>query len=157
MYTICASLPLLALLLQFFLRTHHLSVFPGAPLPSFLSSLTPTLPYIGLTLAFLVKVPIWGTHLWLPKAHVEAPVRGSIILAGILLKLGGYGLIKIFYLSLSLQTSIPFLFSSVSLWGATAIGFLCLRQTDIKRLIAYSSVIHIAIIIAGIFRGSWLG
>lgn len=89
-------------------------------------------------------------HLWLPKAHVEAPVSGSIILAGILLKLGSYGLFRVyanFYYSTVFLS--PFIVS-LRLWGACIAGLLCIRQTDIKALIAYSSISHIGLATAGI-------
>ena len=100
---------------------------------------------IILTLGLLVKIPMYGTHLWLPIAHVEAPVFGSIILAGILLKLGGYGLYK--FIPFIRPTSYQLLIIRISLMGFSAVNILCLQITDIKIVIAYSSVSHIALVI----------
>lgn len=106
--------------------------------------------YFTIIFAFLVKIPIFLVHLWLPKAHVEAPVSGSIILAGILLKLGGYGLVRIFPFILLIGIKFNFVFISVSLVGGFLISLVCLRQIDIKALIAYSSVAHIGIVLGGL-------
>jgi len=101
--------------------------------------------------AFLVKLPIYFFHLWLPKAHVEAPVAGSMLLAGVLLKLGSYGILRVLPLISLLFNQIIFLFIiSVALIGSIYIRFSCLRQTDIKALIAYSSIRHIGILLGGL-------
>lgn len=108
--------------------------------------------WVSLTLriAFLVKFPIYFVHFWLPKAHVEAPVAGSIILAGVLLKLGGYGLYRLNFL---LAPGIfNYSISILRLVGASILGLMCCRLRDIKVIIAYSSVVHIAIIIASLIR-----
>jgi NADH-ubiquinone oxidoreductase chain 4 len=100
---------------------------------------------------------MWGVHLWLPKAHVEAPVSGSMILAGILLKLGGYGLIKVFSLCLQSWCEVFSFLMSINLWGAVVVALVCLVSVDMKSLIAYSSIIHMGVMVVGIFSGSVLG
>jgi NADH-ubiquinone oxidoreductase chain 4 len=106
--------------------------------------------YFTIIFAFLVKIPMFLVHLWLPKAHVEAPVSGSMILAGVLLKLGGYGLIRVFPFLLLMGLNYNFIFVSISLVGGFLIRLVCLRQIDIKALIAYSSVAHIGIVLRGL-------
>jgi NADH-ubiquinone oxidoreductase chain 4 len=106
--------------------------------------------YFRITLAFLVKSPIFLVHLWLPKAHVEAPVSGSIILAGVLLKLGGYGLIRILKSVIILNLKLNYLWISIRLIGGFIVRLICLRQRDLKILVAYSSVAHISLAIVGI-------
>nr|WJW73783.1 NADH dehydrogenase subunit 4 [Platypeza sp.] len=113
--------------------------------------------YLGLIFAFLVKMPMFMVHLWLPKAHVEAPVSGSMILAGVLLKLGGYGLLRVFSILQLTGLKYNYVWISLSLVGGFLISLVCLRQTDLKALIAYSSVAHMGIVLSGLMTMTYWG
>ncbi len=146
-YTLTASLPLLFILI---INWGNFTKFNFLEIYSVLNLLNrgiKELYLIFFTLAFLTKLPIFILHLWLPLAHVEAPVGGSILLAALLLKLGGYGLFilsplfhKVSYWSIIIY--------NFSLLGGAYMGLLCFTQKDIKVLIAYSSVRHISFVVA---------
>lgn len=151
-YTITASLPLLLNILITPIQSQEFSIIS--------THLSPSINFwwsISLFIAFLAKAPIFFLHLWLPKAHVEAPVAGSMILAGILLKLGTFGIIRLALTIPNLINSIKPLILAVSLGGAAITSLICSRQQDIKSLIAYSSVAHIGLGIAGILSNSAWG
>ncbi|YP_009630497.1 NADH dehydrogenase subunit 4 (mitochondrion) [Etheostoma spectabile] len=150
-YTLAGSLPLLVALLILQNNTGTLSLLTLQFSDPFqLTSLADKLWWAGCLLAFLVKMPLYGVHLWLPKAHVEAPVAGSMILAAVLLKLGGYGMMRVVAMLEPLTKDLSYPFIIFALWGVIMTGSICLRQTDLKSLIAYSSVSHMGLVVGGI-------
>nr|WCL38762.1 NADH dehydrogenase subunit 4 [Lates calcarifer] len=150
-YTLMASLPLLVALLMLQYHTGSLSILTAQyPHPIHYMSYSNKLWWAGCMLAFLVKLPLYGVHLWLPKAHVEAPVAGSMILAAVLLKLGGYGMMRMMAVLGPLTKELSYPFIIFALWGLIMTGSTCLRQADLKSMIAYSSVAHMGLVVAGI-------
>ncbi|MEJ2593418.1 MAG: NADH-quinone oxidoreductase subunit M [Candidatus Thiodiazotropha sp.] len=111
-----------------------------------------TLIFIAFLMAFAVKVPMWPVHTWLPDAHVEAPTGGSVILAAIMLKIGGYGFLR-FSLPITPDAShsLDWLIIAMSLIAVVYIGFVALIQQDMKKLIAYSSIAHMGFVTLGFF------
>nr|WNH19523.1 NADH dehydrogenase subunit 4 [Exocoetus monocirrhus] len=150
-YTLAGSLPLLVALLLLqnstgslsLLTLQHATISP-------LSTYADKIWWAGCLIAFLVKMPLYGAHLWLPKAHVEAPIAGSMVLAAVLLKLGGYGMMRMMTSLEPLTKELSYPFIILALWGVLMTGSICLRQTDLKSLIAYSSVSHMGLVAAGI-------
>lgn len=111
-----------------------------------------TLIFLAFLAAFAVKVPMWPVHTWLPDAHVEAPTGGSVILAAIMLKMGGYGFLR-FSLPITPDAShaLDWLLIGLSLVAVVYVGFVALAQNDMKKLIAYSSIAHMGFVTLGFF------
>nr|YP_009172252.1 NADH dehydrogenase subunit 4 [Taractes rubescens]ALF63142.1 NADH dehydrogenase subunit 4 [Taractes rubescens] len=150
-YTLAGSLPLLVALLLLQNNAGTLSLLTlQYSTPFHLESFADKLWWAGCLLAFLVKMPLYGVHLWLPKAHVEAPIAGSMILAAVLLKLGGYGMMRMMVMLEPLTKELSYPFIIFALWGVIMTSSICLRQTDLKSLIAYSSVSHMGLVAGGI-------
>lgn len=150
LYTFFGSALLLVVLL--YLRIHSDSFYILDYYKLHFSLPVQILIFLGFLLAFAIKVPMWPLHTWLPDAHTEAPVGGSVVLAALMLKLGGYGFLR-FNLPIvpDASRSLDWLMISLSLIAIVYIGLIAIAQTDMKKLIAYSSVAHMGFVTLGSF------
>jgi NADH-quinone oxidoreductase subunit M len=151
LYTLAGSLLMLVALLYLYGRSGgSFAVLDWHALP--LSLTAQQWLFFGFLLAFAVKVPMWPVHTWLPDAHVEAPTGGSAVLAAIMLKLGAYGFVR-FTLPILPDASreLAWLMIALSLIAVVYIGLVALVQTDLKKLIAYSSISHMGFVTLGFF------
>ena len=156
LYTLLGSVLMLAAIL-FMIGSAHTSSIPELMTYHF-SPAVQTWLWLAFFASFAVKMPMWPVHTWLPDAHVEAPTAGSVILAGILLKLGGYGFMR-FSLPMFPDASHHFapLVFGLSVVAIVYTSLVAFRQVDIKKLIAYSSVAHMGFVTMGIFSGTVTG
>ena len=150
LYTFLGSVFMLVALLFLYSRAGSFNIQDLQQLP--LSLFAQKLIFVAFLLAFAVKVPMWPVHTWLPDAHVEAPTGGSVILAAIMLKMGGYGFLR-FSLPIAPDASHAFdsFIIALSLIAIVYIGFVALVQQDMKKLIAYSSISHMGFTTLGFF------
>lgn len=150
LYTFLGSVFMLVALLYLYAQAGSFSILAMHEVP--LGSTAQIMIFIAFLLAFAVKVPMWPVHTWLPDAHVEAPTGGSVILAAILLKMGGYGFLR-FSLPIAPDASntLDGLMIGLSLIAIIYIGFVALVQEDMKKLIAYSSISHMGFVTLGFF------
>jgi NADH-quinone oxidoreductase subunit M len=150
LYTFLGSVLMLVAFIYLYGQTGSFDLFKFMNVP--LSLLAQQLIFIAFLFAFAVKVPMWPVHTWLPDAHVEAPTGGSVILAAIMLKMGGYGFVR---LSLPIVPDGSAYFANfviaLSLIAVVYIGFVALMQKDMKKLIAYSSIAHMGFVTLGFF------
>ncbi len=152
LYTFIGSLLMLVALIYLYLKSgsYELAVFQRMPL----TLNEQVLIFLAFFAAFAVKVPMFPVHTWLPDAHVEAPTGGSVVLAAIMLKMGGYGFLR-FSLPIAPDASrqLDWLIIALSLIAVVYIGFVALAQRDMKKLIAYSSIAHMGFVTLGMFIG----
>jgi len=150
LYTFLGSVFMLVAFLYLYSRAGSFNILELQQLP--LSLAAQILIFIAFFLAFAVKIPMWPVHTWLPDAHVEAPTGGSVILAAIMLKMGGYGFMR-FSLPITPDASLYFddVIIVLSLIAIVYIGFVALVQSDMKKLIAYSSIAHMGFVTLGMF------
>ncbi|MCZ6488430.1 MAG: NADH-quinone oxidoreductase subunit M [Gammaproteobacteria bacterium] len=150
LYTFIGSVLLLVALIYLYTQSGSFAIFDFHHLRLTLTE--QILIFLAFLVAFAVKVPMWPVHTWLPDAHVEAPTGGSVILAAIMLKMGGYGFLR-FSLPITPDASaeLDWLIITMSLTAVVYIGFVALVQQDMKKLIAYSSIAHMGFVTLGFF------
>lgn len=150
LYTFLGSVLMLIALVYMYLQSGSYSILDFHALA--LTSQEQLFIFNAFLIAFAVKVPMWPVHTWLPDAHVEAPTGGSVILAAVLLKMGGYGFIRFSMpIAPDASASLDGLMIALSLIGIAYIGFVALAQQDMKKLIAYSSIAHMGFVTLGFF------
>nr|YP_010743381.1 NADH dehydrogenase subunit 4 [Arion flagellus]WES82241.1 NADH dehydrogenase subunit 4 [Arion flagellus] len=154
LYTVCASLPLLLFIFYIMNSSFTMNYFMLNLLQISIDKWYLLLP---LLLALMVKLPIYVGHLWLPKAHVEAPLAGSMILAALLLKLGGYGIVLVHSLFILQHLKMISVLIIWSLWGGLLSSWVCMSQVDMKSFVAYTSVAHMSLVLSALLMNNLWG
>nr|YP_010271152.1 NADH dehydrogenase subunit 4 [Gargara genistae]UKB86917.1 NADH dehydrogenase subunit 4 [Gargara genistae] len=150
-YTLFGSLPLFIFIIYMYINFNTMS---------FIFNLNFNFNFIThlcIIIPFLISFPMFMLHFWLPSAHVQAPISGSMILAGLMLKIGGYGLIRFMYLNEYLFYNYSYIWFSFGILGSLIVGLISLIQVDLKCLIAYSSISHMSLCLMGILSMSKIG
>nr|UZG65639.1 NADH dehydrogenase subunit 4 [Vespula germanica]UZG65648.1 NADH dehydrogenase subunit 4 [Vespula germanica]UZG65674.1 NADH dehydrogenase subunit 4 [Vespula germanica] len=153
MYTVVSSMPFLWLMLLIFLHYDSLMIM----VLSFLIIQLEWVLFLLCLFGFMVKLPMFLFHIWLPKAHVEAPVYGSMILAGVLLKLGSYGMLRMIQLFFFNMKDYSYMIITLGIVGGVFMSLVCLIQVDMKMLVAYSSIVHMSLLVSGMMTMSKMG
>ena len=158
LYSLFGSIFLLITVVYILQEAHSLSLETVISFTKHLPLNTQIWLWLGLFFAFAIKIPMWPFHTWLPDAHVQAPTAGSVILAGILLKMGAYGFIR-FSLPMFPEATAYFAdwICVISIIGIIYSSLVAFTQTDMKKLIAYSSIAHMGYVTLGIFSGNFEG
>nr|UVU30549.1 NADH deshydrogenase subunit 4 [Euceros kiushuensis] len=150
-YTLFGSLPLLFMIIYIYLNYNTLimNMINIIKLSYFMFTI--------LIVAFLFKMPMYSMHLWLPKAHVESPIMGSMLLAGVMLKLGSYGLLRMMFIMQEIWVNFNEFYIYYGIYSGIICSFLCLCQNDMKMLVAYSSIVHMSILLSGMMTFFYWG
>jgi NADH-quinone oxidoreductase subunit M len=156
LYTLLGSLLTLVAIVYLYMKAGSFAILDWHALP--LSLNEQVLIFVAFLAAFAVKVPMWPVHTWLPDAHVEAPTGGSVVLAAVMLKLGAYGFVR-FSLPIAPDASheLAWLIIALSLIAVVYVGLVALVQSDMKKLVAYSSIAHMGFVTLGFFIFNQMG
>nr|AHA52520.1 NADH dehydrogenase subunit 4 [Eumacrocentrus sp. QL-2013] len=145
-YTLFGSLPLFLMIIFLFKKFNFIML--NIMLLNYSFFINNIFMYFMLIMAFLIKMPMYFIHLWLPKAHVESPISGSMILAGIMLKLGSYGMFRLMPIFPLMFLNLNYLILMISIMGGIYASLICMNQIDLKVIVAYSSIVHMSILMS---------
>nr|YP_010003283.1 NADH dehydrogenase subunit 4 [Meteorus pulchricornis]ACY09468.1 NADH dehydrogenase subunit 4 [Meteorus pulchricornis]QHS69748.1 NADH dehydrogenase subunit 4 [Meteorus pulchricornis]WCB99550.1 NADH dehydrogenase subunit 4 [Meteorus pulchricornis] len=153
-YTLFGSLPLFFIFTWLYFNLFNLSMIKMMNESNMFIKFNNQLMFMILYMGFFIKTPMYFVHLWLPKAHVEAPISGSMILAGIMLKIGTYGIYRMIFLFNKLTLNFSIMIISITLWGSIMSSLICLNNNDLKIIVAFSSIVHMNMMMASMLTMS---